>query len=289
VERPGGASESGLSPAAAEAEHERRAKASKSARLVAIATFCIGAFMLFLVGVDTNEDNGVAYKVERKTVSTAGQPSSRETTRSTEMKSPEPDRSLVGRAFDDGPIGILLRLMLAALVAFALAALIQRVLLGEYGITIGPLALPALPAISLGTAKEVVDLIEESPEFTAILPAGPRGPQPHPQYMKIEDDRLALLSIRIELEERLRDLAAAAGVDEDAPLARLPGLLVDAGVFDYSAAKGLEKFIEVGDRVAKGAEVDPEAASKLRDRAFGLLYALAELRKRLMQREGSNA
>ena len=269
-------------------EHERRAKASKVARWVAVLVFLLGVVLLLGIGIDTKEGGGVAHKVERKTVSVGGRRASEETTKSTEVKSGEPDRSLIGRAFDNGPVGILFRLVLAALVAFGLAALVQRVLLGEYGISIGPLSLPALTPISSGIADEVVDLIDESPEFTSILRPGRRGPQPDPQYMKIEDDRLALLSIRIELEERLRDLASAANLDEDSPLASLPGKLADAGVFDYSAAKGLEKFIDIGDRVAAGAEVESEAASKLRDRAFGLLYALAELRKRLKQQKGSN-
>lgn len=279
-----------LSPAAAaNHENERRAKASKVARWIAVLTFLLGGVLLVGVGVDTKEDDSVTHKVERKTVSPFGGDASKETTRSTEVKSGEPDRSLIGRAFDDGPLGVLFRLVLAALVAFGLAALVQRVLLGEYGITIGPVSLPALAPISVGTAEEVIDLITESPEITAILaPGGRRGPQPNPQYMKIEDDRLALLSIRIEIEERLRDLADAAGLEGDIPIANLPGRLVDAGVFDYAAAKGLEKFIDVGDRVAAGADLEPEAASKLRDRAFGLLYALAELRKRLKVQKGSN-
>lgn len=190
---------------------------------------------------------------------------------------------MVGRAFGGGAAPVLFQLLLAGLAAFAAGALVQRVWLGEYGITVGPVSLPSLTPVSEEAASAAVDLITESPEFAQILHPGPRGPQPFPQFQTIDDDHLSLLSIRIELEERLRELAATAGLDRDIALSKLPTRLAHEGVFDEQAARGLRSLIDIGDRIAAGAKVDTEAATKLRDRAYDVLYAIGELRRRALQ------
>jgi preprotein translocase subunit SecG len=260
-------------------EVARRGAASRAARVVAALVFVFAALMLLLGNPAPERELGITYKVERTAV---GDRAPAKTTTTTEARSEGSDGSLLSRAFDGGSASVLFRLLLAAAIAFLAGAVVQRVWLGEYGVTLGPVSLPALPAVSVATAEEAVDLITESPQISALLGPGPRGPQPHPQFMQVEDDRLAMISIRIEIEERLRELAIAAGLDRDIPLSRLPARLADEGVFDRTAAEGLERYIEVGDRIAAGADITAEAATKLRDRAFGLLYALAELRRRIV-------
>ena len=262
-------------------ERLRRADASRAARIVAGAVFLVALILLIANGTGSGGDLST---VKTKTVAEAtrggGKPRSVKRTTSKETSSAEPDRSLVGRAFGGGAAPALFQLLLAGLGAFAAGALVQRVWLGEYGITVGPVSLPSLPLVSERAATEAVDLITESPEFTEILGPGPRGPQPFPQFQSIKDDHLSLLSIRIELEQRLRSLAAAVGLDEDIELSRLPTRLARVGAFDEQAARGLRKLIQIGDRIAAGAKVDPEAEIKLRDRAYDVLYALGELRRR---------
>jgi hypothetical protein len=269
-------------------ERRRRAQASGAARIVAAVVFLLALGLLIFNGTGSGGDLGsMKEKTVTETTTGGGKPKTVKKTTSTETSSAEPDRSLVGRAFGGGAAPALFQILLAGLGAFAAGALVQRVWLGEYGVTVGPVSLPALPLISEPAATEAIDLITESPEFTEILGPGPRGPQPFPQFQTIHDERLSLLSIRIELEQRLRSLAAAAGLDEDIALTRLPTRIAHTGIFNEQAARGLRKLIEIGDRIAAGAKVDPEAGTKLRDRAFDVLYALGELRRRATQRKES--
>jgi hypothetical protein len=195
-----------------------------------------------------------------------------------------------GRAFANGAAPVMFQVLLGALAAFAAGAFIQRILLGEYGITVGPISVPELTPVEEPAAAKAVDLITESPEISAILDtyiSGFRGPQPSPQFTYVEDSRLALLSIRTELEQRLRELALAVGIDRDIALSRLPTRLMFAGTIDEKVASGLRQLIEIGDRIAAGAQVEPDAEAKLRDQASYVLYALGELRRRVsQQREG---
>ena len=103
--------------------------------------------------------------------------------------------------------------------------------------------------------------------------------------MSIEDDHLAMLSIRIDLEQRDQgELANTVGLDRDIPLTKLPRRLAEKSIINKQAAQGLNELIELGDRVAGGAKVEPEAASKLRDGAIDVLYGLSVLTSRA--REG---
>jgi hypothetical protein len=266
------------------ASQVQRDRASRLARIAAILVFALTAALL--LAVDAGPDPGI--EVSRKVETTKASPSATPTqiTATTEAKSPAPDRSLLARAFEGGSASLIFRILIAAGVAFLAGAFVQRVILGEYGFTIGPLSLPMLAPVSVAQAEEVVDLITESPQLSSLLaPGGLRRSHPFPQYHHIEDDRLALISIRIQIEERLRALATALGLDSDIGIARLPARLAQEGVLDPQAKEGVEKFIAVGDRIANGAVVDPAAASDLREQAGSLLYALAELRLRTQEQK----
>lgn len=248
--------------------------------MVVLVFVLAATLLLALAGPDSGLE--VSRKVEATKRSPVGAPARITTT--TEATSPAPDRSLLARAFEEGSASVVFRVLIAAGVAFIAGAFVQRVLLGEYGFTIGPLSVPTLAPVSVAQAEEVKDLITESPQLSSLLaPGGLRRSHPFPLYQQIEDDRLALISIRIELEERLRALAVARGLDSEIPFARLPARLAREGTLDAQATKGIEKLIAVGDRIADGAIVDPAAATDLREQAGQLLYALSELRLRTQE------
>jgi hypothetical protein len=239
-----------------------------------------------LWGADPKQDAGVTHVVKTKRVVVAGEPTSAETTRSTEAVPGGTDRSIVGRVFDGSTPSVLFRILLAAVMTFFLAGLVQRTLLGEFAISVGPLSLGALSPVTEATAGEVADLINDSPDLAEFISRGGiRGPQPLPRSISIEDERMGLLSIRIDLEERLRNLAAAASLDRDIRTSRLPARLAMAGAFDFTAAESLEKFLEIGDRISAGAKIEPEAAEELQEQGYILLYALGTLRDRLMRQK----
>jgi hypothetical protein len=241
---------------------------------------------LTLMVVNRIDDRGAESRVERRATETTvdGVNESTRTSVSVEVSTPGADTSLVGRALGTGAAPALLQILVAGLAAFVGGAITQRIWLGEYGFTVGPVSLPALAPVSERAATEAVELITESPEFAEILAPGPRRPVPFPQYYSIADRRLELVSIRLELEERLRALAQAAGIDSDIDLELLPGRLARRGVFDADAARGLVQLLELGDRVVAGAEIDDGAGKKVRATASYVLYALVELERRIAER-----
>jgi hypothetical protein len=257
----------------------RRRRASRAAAITAVV-------ILAAVLVATFAFRGQEVPVESRTtttvteITTGGTDAGKKVTESTEVTLPGRDDSLLGRALGTGATPLLIQLLVAGLAAFVAGAIVQRIWLGEYGFTVGPVSLPALAPVSDESATQAVDLIKESPDLSDITGPGPRRPAPFPQFFSIADRRLALISIRIELEERLRELAAAVGLDEDIDIYRLPGRLVRKQVFDTKAAQGLEQLLQLGDRVVAGAEVEEKADQKVRDTALSVLYALSELKRR---------
>ena len=271
--------------ASSPAESVLRRRARVAAAVVA-AAFMLGTLALIAVEGTRGDgdDHGVTVTSSTATVQTVGRPAVVTTSRVREIASPADDRSLLAQTLGTGAAPIVLQILLAGLAAFGAGALAQRVLLGEYGITLGPVSLPSLPPISAEATSEAIDLVADSPSFATILAPGPRRPQPFPQFHDIEDDRLALLSIRIELEERLRKVAEGAGLDRDAPVTALPQLLVQSSTIDEQAARGLSQLLEIGDRLAAGAEIEDDTAGQIRDQAWRVLYALGELEHRVRER-----
>jgi hypothetical protein len=254
-----------------------RSRASLVAGVAAAAVFAIAIFLLIVDG--TSSDNNPQRTTTKSTnvTSSLGERAVTVTSTKTEETQPSADRSLIGRAFGNGATPFLFQVLLAGLAAFTIGALVQRILLGEYGITLGPVSLPALPPVTSDSAKEAFDLVTESPEIAPILVPGPRHAQPPPLFQRLDDPHLKLISIRIDLETRLRDLANVAGVDPDVPLPRLPERLVRQGIFSRNTARGITELLAICDRIVVGAEVDSAAAPKLLSESADVLYALDEL------------
>jgi hypothetical protein len=225
-------------------------------------------------GLHSSSRPATTKTITREQVAAAGsKPATTKTVTETKSEAAGDDLSLVGRAFRNDATPYLFEIFLAGLIAFAVGAFTQRILVGAYGITVGPVTVPELEPIKSDEADRAVSQITESPAIGRLLRPGPRGPQPFPQYMRIEDQRMQLLSFRVELEEVLRDLADAVHLDRDIPARRLPSRLADARLIDGEAAAGLEGVLSIGDQIAMGASYTDEVAGRLTERAGDVLYA----------------
>jgi len=200
---------------------------------------------------------------------------------STVMQAP-PDTSVMGRIFATEGVVPLLQVGIALLAAFLAAAVVQRVVVGAYGFKIGSLELAELPAVTKEEVSAAVEEITTAPAISALLTdvAGPPAPQPFPQFMVIDGDREQLISIRLETEAALRDLAQTLGIDAELSLDKILDRLVVRQVIDAAAKEGLSKLLELGDRVIAGATVKKDAASQVRDDALHVIFALREAKRR---------
>jgi hypothetical protein len=267
----------------------RRDLATRISRAAALVTLALALVALVINGDDQGSSPSTTKTVTREEAATEGNsPDETKLVTQTKTETPGDDRSLVGRAFSNDATPYLFEALLAALVAFTVGAFVQRILLGAYGITIGPITVPELAPIDSEEADRAVSKITDSPAIGRLLGPGPRGPQPLPQYLRIDGERMSLLSYRVELEVVLRDLADALGLDRDVPLARVPNRLATAGVIDGEAATGLEGVLEIGDQIAEGASYTPEVATKLLESAAEILYALRELGRRRADHDRSS-
>jgi hypothetical protein len=269
---------------ASSGEYARRARASRIALWAAAAFFLIALVCLLLTEpAPTNQGSTVGPVQTTSTTGPTATPGAKPP-EPTSATTSAPDTSLLGRTFSSGAAPFLFQVLLAGAGAFLVGAIVQRIQLGEYGVTLGPVSLPSLAPVTESAATAAVDSIKVSPTppRSARLKPGPRKRQPRPQFDYISDDRLALITIRVELEYRLRKLAEAVGVDEDLDLKLLPRRLASAGQFDYETAQGYVQLLSIGDRIAAGAQVEPKADTQLRDRAGPVLYGLRELERRAL-------
>lgn len=121
--------------------------------------------------------------------------------------------------------------------------------------------IPGVGKVEFREVEEAGELIEQ-PESLAE-----RSVDRHTaSYLAISDrdPALALVGLRIELEKRLRNLAALNGIRDDQPLIRLAENLTKSGIVSEASIRGIRSILEAGNRAAHGAEVDP----KITDWAF---------------------
>ncbi len=260
-------------------EVRQRRRVTLVAAVVALVVFIAGLSFIAIKGFTVHSTPAVTTSTSTETSTTGGQATTK-TVYSKVTTVAGTDDSFVGLAFGEGATPFLVEVAIGALLAFGSGALVQRIWLGEYGITLGPVAIPALAPITEAAAGKIVDQINESPTIREILGPGPKGPAPHPIYREVSDPRTALIVLRGEVEARLRDLAITMGLDRDIETSRLPARLARAGVFSEDIADGLKSLLNIGDRVAQGAEITDAAAGTLRDSGTSVLYALAELTRR---------
>ena len=85
---------------------------------------------------------------------------------------------------------------------------------------------------------------------------------PEPSFVTIaaQDANLALVGLRIEIEKRLRELAAKHGLPERQPMRRMFDELRQRQILDPQALWGLDELIIAGNNAAHGASVEDSVA-----------------------------
>jgi hypothetical protein len=163
----------------------------------------------------------------------------------------------------------------ALLAAFLTAAAVQRVLLGHYAFSLGPLTVSEI------TAERVTEAA------AAALPAG-ASPSAAPgvdqlsefPWINVSDPNLALAGWRIQFEQELRRLAQERNITGDLErmsIRQLLERLIEAGAIDPHVAEGLRELTYLANRGVHGASVDPSVIEVLRTRGVDVLQYLRSL------------
>jgi hypothetical protein len=268
----------------------------RTANVVALVVFLV-VFAASLVGIVAYAATGPSSQ-ERPAVTTTDKtttvvgpgtdgsppPTTVTTEKATESSTAEP--GLLDRLVTP-PVWLILELAVALLAAFVAGAVAQRVLLGRYGFSLGPLSIPEISGSSVADKGE--QAIREIQEITVALSSAafagvsPEGVEAASLPTSTGDPNLALVALRIELERRLSRLAASADI---APpprntLRRMIDLLTRAEVLTYPLAESLLGLVQLGNQAAHGGTVAPEAgewAQREGPRLLAALDALADAR-----------
>ena len=262
----------------AAARHRSNIAARVAAVVVALAALGI------VLGLPAGQQRESTVTVTETRQDVQAGPSPGMTITNTEVtETPASDTSAFGQLLASPGAKLLLNVGLVALAAFLAGAVVQRVWLGEFGITVGPVEIPPLPAIEPEAVQQALATITTAAPFENLisLQGAARGPQPFPQYFHIHSPRLQFLSIRIELEQRIRELARAADIEPELTLDRLLRRLELSQIIDRKAVDGLEQLLSLGDQAAAGAEVPEATLESVKDAALSVLYALGELRRQV--------
>ena len=188
----------------------------------------------------------------------------------------------------------------------ALAIVLARVLWPELrvdAVSLGLLALAVLPWLSPliksaelpGGWKIEFQEVKEAGEKIASPTAAPSGPvvvTPGTGHLEIQgyaptidvggtDPNLVLVSLRIEIERRLRLLAQAAGLRETDPLRQIAIALRQRKILTDPEFTGLSTLIDLGNKAAHGASVEPDVIAWAKGSAAPILSALDDKRRRL--------
>jgi hypothetical protein len=176
-------------------------------------------------------------------------------------------------------IAILLVAAAALLAAFVGGGVVQRVLLGQYAFTLGPLTVPAITTADVAKAAQAATqgLAAQSPP-SAIERAG-RGvggadASTNLAWETADDPNLALAGWRLDLEQRLRRLARAQSIDAQGDADELLQRLLGRGVIKPSAADGLQQLLDIASRAIHGDRVDSSVVHVLRSSGRQILTYL---------------
>lgn len=181
----------------------------------------------------------------------------------------------------------------------ALVAILARVVWPDLRldtVTLGLLALAALPWLSPliksaelpgGFKIEFQDVKQAGDKITAGAPlvGNPQAPAAtslESINIVANDPNLALVGLRIEIEKRLRRLAATRDLSPDQPLSRLVQALFSQRFLDAEEYEGLRVLIDAGNRAAHGASVSQDIMVWTKDYSGQILAALdSKLRNQL--------
>ncbi len=264
----------------------------RAASAIALAVFILVA-VVSLIGITYYAATG-AGRPDKQAVSTtvkttevhgatgaasAGPPTTTTET-TTETSSAEP--GLLDRLVTP-PVWFLLELGVALLAAFVTAGVTQRVLLGRYGFTFGPLSLQEISGQTVASVGETAirglqTAVASSPGVDGAPKAAETGSTAMLPTSSM-DPNLALVALRIEIERRLTSLAGTADIAGPPrnSTRRMIDLLTRQGVLPYPVAEALLRLVDLGNRAAHGVEVAPEAGTWAQDEGPRLLAALDAL------------
>lgn len=256
-----------------------RAGADRASRIAAVVAFVVAAVALFAWPLIRSGDlipagSRATTTTQKQTVTKPDAKKTTTTTRTTES----PGRtSMFDRALGDDEGALLLRLAALGLVTFFAGAFTQRVILANYQVALGPIELPALDSEEVKAT--VAQVAGGLPDARVAIPAGETlVPQEPPLFADVEEPRARFVALRVELEARLRRLAAARGVDGRRSIRSIVAALKVDGVYDESTANALEKLLDMGDQAVKGAEVAGDVLDAVgSEQTYQLLHSLARL------------
>lgn len=159
------------------------------------------------------------------------------------------------------------------LIAFLLAAAVQRVLLGQYAFSIGPLTIP--PDITGDEVKKEADktlaVIPNSYNYFAAVR--------EPEWATAIDPKLALVGCRDDIEREIRRIAGEHGIpwaDTEA-IGTLITSLSKRQIIEPGLAQGLRNLLDLGNRAYHGASVDESSIPVLRIKGRTIVGYLASL------------
>jgi len=159
-------------------------------------------------------------------------------------------------------------------IAFLLAAVVQRVLLGQYGFSLGILTVPEI------TGQEIKNVADST---LAGLPAEASAEAAEatqePTWATVNDPNLALAGWRIDLERELKRIGEEFRIppSESRSLAQLLRSLSRNNVIAPEIAVPLQDFLTLANRGVHGASVDPSVIEVLRTEGRDILRYLGSI------------
>jgi len=158
------------------------------------------------------------------------------------------------------------------LIAFLLAAVAQRVLLGQYAFSLGPLTVPEITENQL---KNVMD----STIRGAGIDIATYAARVEPQWAADTDPNQALSDCRIDIEKEVRQIAGKNGIQsaDSEAIETLVTSLSEKKIIAPGAAPGLQNLLDLGDRALRGASVDKSSINVLRTEGRAIVGYLDSL------------
>jgi len=177
-----------------------------------------------------------------------------------------------------------------AVTAIAAVALVIRFVFPNVtidGVALGLIVVAVLPWLASlikaaefpgGWKIEFQDVADAAERAVGSASAVPSASKQERSFVVMADDdpNLALVKLRIEIERRLRALAARYGLVASRPLPTVIDDLQGNGYLPAETASGLRDLVILGNRAAHGVPVSPRAAMSAITFAPGILGVLDE-------------
>jgi hypothetical protein len=193
-----------------------------------------------------------------------------------QTKTTETTRADVVPSFWQGVIGhrtpIILLVAITLLLAFLIAGAVQRVLLGNYGFSIGPLTIPEITAEQVREAADSTLAGVPTEAQSAVSDED----TPKATWETVSDPNLALAGWRIEVERELRRIGEEYHIpsSQSRSAGRLLASLSGTGAIEPEAVRGLRELISLANEGVHGASVDESVVNVLRDEGRNVLRYL---------------